>query len=149
MLNGDISNRVEPRLLVVFEGLIALPPERQMLTHFGRRAGKIRKQVQQLRSNEKAARVINDTVWRHRYAVDVVTFMGEEYIEPVTDWLDEHGIPASNVIASERPLLARELVYRLDVVGVFSPDPNDALVFGSKGYIVNPDAPRLVGGYSW
>lgn len=150
MINGDISNRVEPRLLVVFEGLIALPPEGGMgIAHFGRRAGKLKRQIDRLEVNEPMARVINDTVWRHNYAVDVVTFMGEEYLPHIERWLDEMGLPTSNVIARDRTQLAREMPYRLDLVGVFSPYPNDALVFGSRGYTVNPAAPRLVGGYSW
>lgn len=149
MLGGDISNRVEPRLLVVFEGLIALPPDRQPLLRFARRTGKMKRMVESLQVNEKMARVINDTVWRHKYAVDVVTFLDPDFLPHVEKWLEHHALPVSNVIAADRTVLSREMVYRLDLVGIFSPEPRDALLFGSRCYTVNPEAPALVGGYSW
>lgn len=149
MLNGDISNYAEPRLMLVFEGLIGLhhDPKARARYGFHARLGNWKRAVRSFEINEQCAKVIVDTVWRKRYTVDVVTFLDEDIVEPLAEFLDDKGLPVGHVTYSDKTMLARELNYRLDVVGVFHPNPSDAFMFGSKGYYVNPGNPVLIGGY--
>jgi hypothetical protein len=147
MLHGDISNRVEPRLMLVFEGLIGVHPDARSRAKYSMhtRLGNWRRAVRTFEINEGCAKVVVDAVWRRRYSLDVVTFLDEEIVDPLADWLDAKGLPVGNVTYADKTMLARELNYRLDVVGVFHPNPADVLVFGSKGYLVDPSAPVLFG----
>lgn len=147
MLHGDISNRVEPRLMLVFEGLIGFHPDAKARAKYSMMAkvGQWKRAANTFTVNEPCAKVLVDAVWRRRYSVDVVTFLDEEIVEPLTDWLDAKGLPVGNVTYADKTMLARELNYRLDVVGVFHPNASDVLVFGSKGYLVDPAAPVLFG----
>jgi len=147
MLHGDISNRVEPRLMLVFEGLLGLHTDTRARAKYSMHArlGNWRRAVRTYEVNEMAARVLVDAVWRRRYSADVVTFLDPEIVEALEGWCDDKGLPVGNVTYADKAMLARELNYRLDVVGVFYPNPADALTFGSKGYLVDPSAPILIG----
>lgn len=148
MQGGDLSNEVEPRLLVVFEGLLGIHTDARdrakyvSLMKFHRYDRAIRT----FTLNERMQRVIWDTVFRRKYAVDVVTFLHEELADPLKDALDDQSLPVGRVWYSQKQVLARSLNYRPDVVGVFHPG-NDAMIFGSKGYTVNPANPVLIGAF--
>lgn len=147
MLHGDISNRVEPRLMVVFEGLIGTHPEAKHRARYEmhKRIGNWTRAMRTFQINEPCARIIWDTVWRRSYSVDVVTFLDEDAVDALADLLDAWGLPVGHVTYSEKAMLARSLNYRPDVVGVFHPNPADVFAFGSKGFLVDPSNPILIG----
>ena len=147
MRNGDISNSVEPRLMLVFEGLIGIHPDardRAKYT-FHARLGNWKRAVRTYTLNEICAKHIVDTVWRRRYSVDVVTFLNEDIVEPLADFLDDKGLPVGRVTFADKTMLARDLNYRPDVLGVFHPNPADIFMFGGKGRLVDPASPNLMG----
>lgn len=149
MRGGDISNRVEPRLLVVFEGLLGIHPDARARAKYSA-AMKLHRYGTAIRTfelNEQLQRSIWDiTYGRFNYAVDVVTFLDERLVAPLRDLIDEQGLPIGHVIYSDKLLLARSLNYRLDVAGVFYPaSANPDFTFGSKGYGVDPSNPILMG----
>ena len=149
MLNGDISSRVEPRLLVVFEGLLGIHTDAKARAKYST-AMKLHRYGTAIRTftlNEQLQRVIWDVTWRYQYSVDVVTFLDTHLVDPLVDLLDAQGLPVGHVTYSDKLLLARSLNYRPDVAGVFYPaGAHPDFSFGSKGYAVNPDNPSLIGG---
>lgn len=148
MKGGDISNDVTPRLLVVFEGLLGTKdfPEEDK----PKRRGLFRKKtegenIDDWTFNDKVVRAVWDMVWRHKYSVDVVTFLGEEFALALTDRFDEEGIPIGKVTATQPHFLARKLAYMPDVAAVYDADQSRRFTYGSKGYLVDPERPDFFG----
>lgn len=148
MEKGDLSNEVVPRLVVVFEGLIGyLPDEEKRGFGLAVRVRRWKKALDHFRLNEKMARQIVDATWRRNYAIDVVTFLGEEYDEFLPDLLERWGLPIANCWYEDPLVLARRLAYAPFIAGVFHAHPELNLTFGSKGILVNPNDPHLFGGF--
>lgn len=150
MQGGDISNEVSPRLVVVFEGLLGVLPDRKerrvetVVRKFGRRAQQQKRAVSAYEINEPLARVIWDTVWRYRYSVDVVTYLGAEFAEALTERLDVEGLPIGRVWADEPHKLARRIAHMPDVAAIY--DNENHLMYGGKGRILPAAPTTLIGG---
>lgn len=129
--------------MLVFEGLIAELPDAKARAKYSAYAkvNQWGRALRQYQINELLAKHFMDIVWRKGYSIDVVTFLDERAVEPLEELLDGWGLPVGNITFSEKSMLARSLNYRLDVVGVFHPNPADVLTFGSKGHLVNPQSP--------
>jgi hypothetical protein len=150
LLNGDISSRVEPRLLVVFEGLLGFHTDAKARAKYSTlmKVHRYQTAIRTFSLNEQLQRVIWDVTYgRFNYAVDVVTFLDARLVGSLQHYLDEEGLPVGQVTYSDKLLLARSLNYRPDVAGVFYPaSANPDFSFGSKGYAVDPNNPNLIGG---
>jgi hypothetical protein len=146
MEHGDLSNEVPPRILVVFEGLIASLPSKKAEAQFTlyRRTRRYAKATALFELNDAVARRIWEMTWRFRHAVDAVTFLGEEFVEPIQNLLDGEQLPLNHLVATQPHLLARELAYRPDIVAVHDPDPAHAFTYGSKGRHTIPSNPHFV-----
>jgi hypothetical protein len=143
---NDISNEVTARLLIVFEGLLGTPPEqpkmRRRIPLLGRK-GLSPRDIEQWLLNEALARRIWDVTWRQGFSVDVVTFLGEEFVTAISDWIDIHDLPVGHVSASSPDRLARSLAYQPNVAAVYDPEPSRWATYGSKGRIMDPGSPRF------
>lgn len=149
MIKGDLSNVPVARFLLLFEGLVGVLPDAKARAKFDgyRKVHAYKRAVAQFQINELCAKVIWDTTWRRNYSVDVVTFLGDEMVEFVEDRIEDWGLPVGHVWTEDKYLLARSLNYRPDVIGIFHPNPADWAVYGSKGFVVDPANPVLIGGY--
>jgi hypothetical protein len=145
MQGGDISNEVSPRLVVVFEGLLGnLPTSRTRAGEaVARRAHQWKRAVKAYEINEPLAHVIWDTVWRHRYSVDVITYLGDEFAEALEWRLDIEGLPIGRIWADEPKKLARRLAHMPDVAAIF--DNENHLIYGSKGRMLPAVPTTLIG----
>lgn len=150
MEKGDLSNEVVPRLLVVFEGLLGYLPDTTTRAKFAVEC-KFHRWKQALNCfvvNERMARLIVDAAWRYKYAVDVVTFLGEEFDELLPPLLDDRWqLPIGNCWAEDPTVLARRLAYAPTIAGVFHAMPDLQHTFGSKGVLVDPNHPHLISQY--
>jgi hypothetical protein len=148
--DGDISNQISPRLLIVWEGLLALPPDEEDKSRFGawidaRRYGKTRAIVDAFRLNEEMAKHIWDITWRKGFSVDVVTFMGHQYLPAIERWIDRHDLPVGHVTDDTPDTLARRLAYMPHVAAVYDHDPARRFTYGGKGRLMDPEHPDFFG----
>jgi hypothetical protein len=149
MEKGDISNEVSPRLVIVWEGLLALPPQkedggfRQWLT--ARQAGKTARMINAFDLNEEMAKHVWDMVWRRRFTIDCVTFLGDQYVDAIEKWIDKHDLPIARVTCDTPQTLARRLAYMPAVAAVYDPEPSRALTYGGKGRLMDPERPDFFG----
>jgi hypothetical protein len=149
MERGDISNEVVPRLVIAYEGMLGVLPEKPERVHelvarkFGRRARMAKRTVDAYEINDRLARVIWDTTWRFRYSVDVVTYLGDDAVEPLEERLDREGLPIGRVWADTPERLARRLPYMPDVAAIF--DNEHHLIYGSKGRTLPAAPTTLIG----
>lgn len=147
MQHGDISNEVAPRLVVVFEGLLGLLPDARTRGKeaLARKMKRWKAAANTYEINELLAKHIWDTVWRHHYSVDVCTYLGEEMAEAIEERLDAEQLPVGRVFATEPQLLARKIALMPDVAAIFDPSTSHRFTYGSKGRVMSPDSPNLMG----
>jgi hypothetical protein len=136
---GDLSNRLPPRWLVVFEGVIGVHPEPRLRQQYDFWA-KTRRWNRAVRTFQPEADVIKrlwDMTWRQDYKFDVATFLpcGSG---PVRTWLDVNNVPAVNVLPYEAPVdLGKRLAYMPDVYAVVHASEEDRFMYGHRGVLVS------------
>lgn len=148
MQGGDISNLVVPRLVIVWDGLLGILPSKTAEAKFDTymRFKRYKRAINLYRINEPLAARIWDLTWRLNFSVDVVTFTGgDDFAEHVEKRIERENLPIGHVWFEEPHLLARSLAYRPDIAAVFDANPNHVFTYGSKGRIVSPSQPNLVG----
>jgi hypothetical protein len=136
MRNGDLSNRTGPRIVVVWEDLIASVPD-DRLEQFEKycNKGKWREAIGCYRLNELMSMKLLYLVLTKNINVTIVTWLPEEAVIHLSDRLDEENLPIRGVFASSPKQLATDLAYNPDIICVY--DPHDATFYGSKGATAN------------
>jgi hypothetical protein len=137
MKNGDLSNVVAPRLIVVYEGAIAyLPADRVPEYEKSVKKDDWKKVASLFRFNAAMLDRILYLTWKKNYNISIVTWFPQEIVEHIEEGLANLSIPVRSVFASTPEDLARLLPYNPDVVTVYDPVPEHILTFGSKGYVL-------------
>lgn len=139
MQGGDISNRLPPRWIVVFEGVIGTLPNAHTVKEFEFsckiRAWKHAVTVFEPRGH--SVKVLWDMTWRKDYKFDVVTFLPEKCAKHVTSWIDQRNIPAANVWHyPDAARLGQELAFMPDVYAVIHANPSNRFTFGDRGMLI-------------
>lgn len=145
MKGNDLSNKISPRHVIVFEGGLAhLPIERL-------------KEYQKAYDRKRYWDAIAYWVWNPLMLaqiervvrtmdinVEVCTWIGSDleyhdFALAIADELDRINIPIRSVWASEPDELAKALPYLPDIAFVYDPDPKHVLTYGSRGVLLtNP-----------
>ena len=140
MERGDLSNRLPPRWLVVFEGVIAThpTPADQAAYDVYRKLRSHKRALHTYVADEHVRKVLWDLTWRRDYKFDVVTFLPEKIAAHVAAWLDQHNVPAVNTYIYDHPHdLAKELVYMPDVHAVVHAEEENRFTYGHRGVLVS------------
>lgn len=139
MLKGNLSNVVQPRVLLVFEGAL------------GHISGEAVKEFNLLASegiwgeawdqwtlNELMARKIWDVTQRQFVNVALVTYITDNEVAAVglQEWADDARLPIRECIATTPEKFARELSYMPDVACVYDATAQTAAMLGSKGRLL-------------
>ncbi|MFD4858448.1 hypothetical protein [Streptomyces atratus] len=137
MHKGDLSNDFQPCLLVVFEGLLGLPPRREGHGKTWRiRKPSIREQVANYGINMLLLAKIRHTP----YPVEVVTFLGPEYADAIEERLDDQHALVRRVWSTTPEELARIHITMPDVAAIYDPDARRAFAtYGSLGRHLLPE----------
>lgn len=135
MKNGDLSNEVSARILVVFEGLAGyLEPG-----HVGRynelgSSGDWDAAIGLWDLNPLALARMTYLAVRRDVRIEVVTFvMPPDGAHSLAERLDEENVPVTRVTSSSASRMARSLAYGIDIARVYCADYHVALMCGSKG----------------
>lgn len=129
---GDISNKVSPRILLVFEGALGLCTDTHKLDK-ALAKGKVMTAVKLFELNQLALHVLDYLYWKKDINIEVVTFLGEEFAEELAALLDERSVPVHRVWSSTPDALARRIAYMPDLAVVYDPEPARWLAYGAKG----------------
>jgi hypothetical protein len=138
MKNGDISNVVQPRLGLVFEGALGhiskegVPVFNQWATE-----GDWQSAWQCWNLDRWMSRKMWDVVQRQGINVNVVTYIGygeEGSRQGLQDLLDDNHLPVSDVLVTTAELLSREIAYMPDLVRIYDANPDTAFMYGHKGF---------------
>lgn len=132
MRDGDLSNEVVPRLLLVWEGAIAFCTDEKKEQHY---LGK--QNFQGLAGIYTANDLMISKMWdvtkRQSVTMDVITYYPAGFIPPLEQWLEDEGVPYGACWSADPQVLARKLAHMPDVARVYDPDPQRAMAYGSKG----------------
>lgn len=142
MRKGELSNDVLPRVYIVFEGLVGILPDAKskVLEGLARKRRKWAEAVDQYQLNLPTSGGLRDLYWRHRFRVDVVTFIDPKFVEPIRSKLDSRNVLFGDVHYYTTPFdLAQDLVYDPAIIGVLDGDPARILTYGAKGRYCPPN----------
>ena len=136
MRNGDLSNEVVPRIVLVFEGALGFlrDTDRKAFNRHLSRERWFEAASMWLISDLVAARIWYITKYLS-VTLDVVTFEGSpEFGEALEIRLqDFEELPIHHVWATRTELLARKIAYMPDLQCIYDPNPERWLTWGAKG----------------
>lgn len=148
MLKGELSSEILPRIYVVFEGLVGLLPDTKSRAAelLARKRKKWQQAADCYQLNAPTSQGIRDLYWRHRFRVDIVTFLPYTMVDPIRNRLDSRNLLFGDVVSFENPAeLSHEMVYDRSILAVLDPNPANALAYGSKGRLTRPEDLNLMG----
>lgn len=140
MLHGDLDNRLPPRWLVTFEGVIArhaMPRDRLRYDSYCR-IHAWKRAMDTFEPDKHSIKVLWDLTWRQEYKFDVVTFLPERIADRCKEWIDRYNIPAANLFRFDAPAgLAQDLAFMPDVYAVVHAEPSNRFTYGDRGMLVD------------
>lgn len=147
MEHGDLSNEVVPRLLLVWEGLLGIPPltpkispsKRNLLSLFRKNSGE--REIDSWTINEQVVHIIWDRTWRSNFSFDLVTFISPEFGKQLKERMEEEDIPVSHVRYENINTFPRKIAFLPYVAAIYSANKDHQFTFGGKGRIIDPSDP--------
>lgn len=136
MQNGNLSNVVQPRVFLVFEGALGFI-DGERLPEFNNAASRddwlTAWNVWEI--NDLMARKIWDVTMRQSINVGLVTYVhdSKSAASGLQAWADEARLPIGEVLAIKPESLARQLSYMPDVACVYDASYNTVAMLGTKG----------------
>lgn len=139
MLKGNLSNVVQPRVLLVFEGALGFISG-SAVEDFNLLASRGRwlEAWSLWEVNDLMARKIWDVTRRQNINVALCTYISdsEGAASGLQAWADEARLPIGECIAMATEKFARELSYMADVACVYDATAQTAAMLGSKGRLL-------------
>lgn len=137
MRGGNIAGTAAPRLVFVWEGLIAHPPKETVMLTVGRRAGKTKRMVDSYTTDSVMAAQLWRLQWNHGFTLDLATFLGNIAAHLVKERVDIERLPFGWVTAETPQSLALRAVSEPNLARIYLGHIGvSALMFGSKGRTV-------------
>jgi hypothetical protein len=134
---GELSNKIAPRIYIVFEhglGILERPEEWEKIVS-GRKIDWV-KAINCWTVNTKMAYKINWLVWNKDINISVVTWLPEDSSYGIDNLMTKYNVFAGLVCSTPEDM-AKELIVRPDIVCIYDPDPQHILTFGSKCELLN------------
>ena len=139
MDGGDISNEASPRLVFVWEGLLAqLPADAAPLEARLLKKKKWTRALDLWSESEHMRHVLMDLTWRSHVSVDILCMHPRGFATVLRARLDEEGYPYGNLYNFGLMAFDRELAYMPNVQRVFHAFGRMPFLFGSRGQLIRP-----------
>lgn len=145
MERNNLSSVPVPKIVLVFEGALAwVPPgDRRVQKQFDRAVSRERwaEAADLFVFNQKMETVVWDRAYRMSCQIDIVTYLGPDaWAEEVARRVGEEELPIHSVWATTPQKLGRQLSYMRDILRVYDPYPENALMYGPRGtYLTDPN----------
>lgn len=131
MLNGDLSNQVSARILLVFEGALGFCTDEKRFSKAASR-GNWERAIGYWELNELMMRRILWLFHKKDVHTEVVTFL-EGFGDEIAELLETHDLPVHRVWSTTPEHLGRQIAYMPDLACVYDPEPQRWLMYGGKG----------------
>lgn len=139
MQGNDLGNSPVPRVVLVAEGaLIFMDPRDE--AKFDRAMEK-RRYTEALSywtvNDLMATRIWDVALPPSLLNLDIVTFLGPEpWADALAGRLESEDLPVRSVFASTPAILGRKVTFHKEILRVYTPFPEQALMFGPKGVVI-------------
>jgi len=146
MQKGELSNEILPRIYLVFEGLVGILPDYKTtaLEKLARKRKKWDLVASYYQINNPTTQGMRDLYWRHRFRIDIITFIDPAFVSPIRERLDSKNLSFGDVHYYTLPELLSDLTYDRSILSVLDPDPSHVLTYGSRGRYCGPDELNLM-----
>lgn len=143
MKYGTLSNEFQGRLLVVWDHLLATLPDDAAMRRFVvfDRVGRRERALRQWETIPISIIALTDIAWRRSIPVDLVTYLGEEYVSKLRKRVEREAIPVTNIFSHTEDTLDAYARHTPFVLGVIHPNIYRPFLFGSKGIPVTSGKP--------
>ncbi len=136
MQNGNLSNVVTPRVILVFEGALGFI-DGERIQNFDAYAsrGDWHEAWCQWEINRLLARRIWDIQARQGIRISIVTYIHDttECARGLEMLMEDLNLPTQDVTATDPWKLSREIAYMPDVVRIYDANRETAFMYGQKG----------------
>lgn len=146
MKGNDLSNKMSPRHVIIFEGgLASLPLDHVSDYEKSYKRKRYWEAVKYWQWNTQMLGQIERVVRTADINIEVCTWIGydleyHDFALAIAEKLDNMNIPVRSVWASSPSDLAKHLAYLPDIACIYDPDPSHVLTFGSRGvYLTSPN----------
>lgn len=135
MQGNDISVSQDAGQGVIFEGLLANPPDRRY-NIFKRMTETSEKEIRNWKPNELCVKALIDTSDRLGVSTEVYTFL--PYADEIESWFFRKGISLPVFYYSSIEELAYDLRFKRSIRRILVPTEEQAAVIGIRATVVDP-----------
>jgi hypothetical protein len=141
MQGNDISDYAPLAQAVIFEGLLASPPEgaKSLVEQVQRRRGNWDGVLRHWSPNELPLKALSDSVNRLGLGTDVYTFIHEDAVTAIDKWLLRKGISTPVYYYPSVELLEYDLRFQRAIRTVYVANEEHAKVLGIRTTVVSPE----------
>lgn len=141
MQGNDISEYAAIAQGVVFDGLLATPPEgaKAILETIQRRRNNWDAVFRLWEPNDMPLRALSDSVNRLGLGTDIYTFTDTDAVDAIDRWLVRKGINCPVYFYESPELLEYDLRFQRAVRIIYTSDEETALTLGIRSTVVSPD----------
>jgi hypothetical protein len=130
--HGDLSNKVSPRVLLVFENALGYCTDMSKSDKYLAKKNYTRA-FGYWDFNEMLLRQILWLFHKKDVRTEIVTFIQGDFVDEIKVALEEMDIPVHRVWCTTPENLGRQIAYMPDLACVYDPEPIRWLMYGSKG----------------
>ncbi len=135
MQGNDISLGIDAGQGVIFEGLLAVPPDKKY-SIFKRNNEMSEKYIRDWRPNELALKALIDTSDRLGVSTEVYTFL--PFAEEIESWLFRKGVSLPVYHYKNIEELAYDLRFKRSIRRIIVPTEEQASIIGMRATVVDP-----------
>ena len=135
MQGNDISLGVDAGQGVIFEGLLAMPPDKK-LSLFKRTSELGEKDIRNWKPNDLSLKALIDTSDRLGVSTEIYTFL--PYPDVIESWFFRKGVSLPVFAYENVEELAYDLRFKHSIRRILVPTPEQAAIIGIRATVVDP-----------
>lgn len=135
MQGNDIATTADIGQGVIFEGLLASPPQRRLFSWQG---GDWSKELRKWKANDLPLKALIDTSDRLGVNTEVYHFLGDDATSAIETWMSRKGVSVPVYGYTNVEELAYDLRFKRSVRTIYVPTQEQAQVIGIRATVVDP-----------
>lgn len=139
MEGNDLMNYDTRGYGIMFEGVLASPPEKNLFNVFRNEYKDWDKHISRWRPNELPLKSMIDTTNRLGIGCEVYTFISEDAVDPIERWLIRKGVSVPVFYYEDAKFLEYDLRFNRSIRTVLVADEEDAKIIGIRARVVPSD----------
>jgi hypothetical protein len=139
MEGNDLLNYDTRGFGIVFEGLLASPPERTLRSVFRSQVPNWERDIHRWKANELPLKSLIDTSSRLGIGCEVYTFLSEDAVDPIERWLSRKGVSVPAFYYEDATYLEYDLRFNRSIRTILVPTDELAQIIGIRARVTPTD----------